>query len=117
MEKKRKNILIISIISLIILVIILYFIINNIQINKILSAKYDDIKCVDSNCNGIIASKDGKNKEFVLLDSNGKIISKFKNNKTTYNISVISKNYFISVDQNDDNKTTYILYNKNGKYS
>lgn len=115
MEKKRKNILIISIISLIILVIILYFIINNIQINKILSAKYDDIKCVDSNCNGIIASKDGKNKEFVLLDSNGKIISKFKNNKTTYNISVISKNYFISVDQNDDNKTTYILYNKKGK--
>ena len=91
MEKKRKNILIISIISLLILVIILYFIINNIQINKILSAKYDDIKCVDSNCNGIIASKNGKNKEFVLLDSNGKIISKFKNNKTTYNISVISK--------------------------
>lgn len=115
MEKKRKNILIISIISLFILVIILYFIINNIQINKILSAKYDDIKCVDSNCNGIIASKNGKNKEFVLLDSNGKIISKFKNNKTTYNISVISKNYFISVDQNDDNKTTYILYNKKGK--
>lgn len=115
MEKKRKNILIISIISLIILVIILYFIINNIQINKILSAKYDDIKCVNSNCNGIIANKDGKNKEFVLLDSNGKIISKFKNNKTTYNISVISKNYFISVDQNDDNKTTYILYNKKGK--
>lgn len=115
MEKKRKNILIISIISLLILVIILYFIINNIQINKILSAKYDDIKCVDSNCNGIIASKDGKNKEFVLLDSNGKIISKFKNNKTTYNINVISKNYFISVDQSDDNKTTYILYNKKGK--
>ena len=66
MEKKRKNILIISIISLLILVIILYFIINNIQINKILSAKYDDIKCVDSNCNGIIASKNGKNKENVL---------------------------------------------------
>ena len=77
MEKKRKNILIISIISLLILVIILYFIINNIQINKILSAKYDDIKCVDSNCNGVVASKNGKNKEFVLLDSNGKIISKF----------------------------------------
>ena len=51
----------------------------------------------------------------ITLDSNGKIISKFKNNKTTYNISVISKNYFISVDQNDDNKTTYILYNKKGK--
>ena len=115
MEKKRKNILIISIISLLILVIILYFIINNMQINKILSAKYDDIKCVDSNCNGIIASKDGKNKEFVLLDSNGKIISKFKNNKTTYNINAISKNYFISVNQSDDNKTTYKLYNKKGK--
>ena len=115
MEKKRKNILIISIISLLILVIILYFIINNIQINKILSAKYDDIKCVDSNCNGVVATKNGKNKEFVLLDSNGKIISKFKNNNTTYNINAISKNYFISVDQNDDNKTTYILYNKKGK--
>lgn len=115
MEKKRKNILIISIISLLILVIILYFIINNIQINKILSAKYDDIKCVDSNCNGVVASKKGKNKEFVLLDSNGKIISKFKNNNTTYNINAISKNYFISVDQNDDNNTTYILYNKKGK--
>ena len=115
MEKKRKNILIISIISLLILVIILYFIINNMQINKILSAKYDDIKCVDSNCNGVVASKNGKNKEFALLDSNGKIISKFKNNNTTYNINAISKNYFISVDQNDDNKTTYILYNKKGK--
>lgn len=115
MEKKRKNILIISIISLLILVIILHFIINNIQINKILSAKYDDIKCVDSNCNGVVASKNGKNKEFVLLGSNGKIISKFKNNNTTYNINAISKNYFISVDQNDDNNTTYILYNKKGK--
>ena len=115
MEKKRKNILIISIISLLILVIILYFIINNIQINKILSTKYDDIKCVDSNCNGVVASKKGKNKEFVLLDSNGKIISKFKNNNTPYNINAISKNYFISVDQNDDNNTTYILYNKKGK--
>lgn len=115
MEKKRKNILIISIISLLILVIILHFIINNIQINKILSTKYDDIKCVDSNCNGVVASKKGKNKEFVLLDSNGKIISKFKNNNTTYNINAISKNYFISVDQNDDNNTTYILYNKKGK--
>ena len=115
MEKKRKNILIISIISLLILVIILHFIINNIQINKILSTKYDDIKCVDSNCNGVVASKNGKNKEFVLLGSNGKIISKFKNNNTTYNINAISKNYFISVDQNDDNNTTYILYNKKGK--
>ena len=47
-------------------------------INKVLSAKYDNIKCITSDCDGIMATRKIKNKEMVfLLNSKGKIISKY----------------------------------------
>ena len=69
MEKKRKNILIISIISLLILVIVCYFIVSNFKINKVLSAKYDNIKCITSDCDGIMATRKINNKEMYFEKS------------------------------------------------
>ena len=51
-----------------------------------------------------------------LLNSKGKVISKYEKKSDKYEPYALSKNYFISVSQNDDkSKTTYIVYNKKGK--
>ena len=51
-----------------------------------------------------------------LLNSKGKVISKYEKKSDKYEPYALSKDYFISVSQNDDkSKTTYIVYNKKGK--
>ena len=112
----KKN-TIISIILLLVLVIVCYFVVSNFKINKVLSAKYDNIKCITSDCDGIMATRKIKNKEMVfLLNSKGKVISKYEKKSDKYEPYTLSKNYFISSSQNDDKrKTTYIVYNKKGK--
>lgn len=112
----KKN-TIISIILLLILVIVCYFVVSNFKINKVLSAKYDNIKCITSDCDSIMATRKIKNKEMVfLLNSKGKVISKYEKKSDKYEPYTLSKNYFISSSQNDDkSKTTYIVYNKKGK--
>ena len=112
----KKN-TIISIILLLVLVIVCYFVVSNFKINKVLSAKYDNIKCITSDCDGIMATRKIKNKEMVfLLNSKGKVISKYEKKSDKYEPYTLSKNYFISSSQNDDkSKTTYIVYNKKGK--
>lgn len=116
-QKITKNKIIITIFLLFILIILCYFIFSDSKISKILSAKYDNIKCITSDCDGIIALKKEKNKEMVfLLDSNGKAISKYEKSNDEYEPYALSRNYFISVSQNDDkSKITYIIYNKKGK--
>ena len=117
LQIKNKKFTIISVILLLVLVIVCYFIISNFKISKVLSAKYDTIKCITSDCDGIMATRKIKNKEMVfLLNSKGKIISKYEKKSDKYEPYALSKNYFISVSQNDDkSKTTYIVYNKKGK--
>lgn len=116
-QNKGKNLMIILIISLLILILLCYFIVSNFKINKVLSAKYDNIKCITSDCDGIMATRKIKNKEMVfLLNSKGKIISKYEKKSDRYEPYALSKNYFISSSQNDDkSKTTYVVYNKKGK--
>lgn len=116
-QKINKKNTIISIILLLVLVIVCYFVVSNFKINKVLSAKYDNIKCITSDCDGIMATRKIKNKEMVfLLNSKGKIISKYEKKSDKYEPYTLSKNYFISSSQNDDkSKTTYIVYNKKGK--
>lgn len=116
-QNKGKNLMIILIISLLILILLCYFIVSNFKINKVLSAKYDNIKCITSDCDGIMATRKIKNKEMVfLLNSKGKIISKYEKKSNNYEPYALSKNYFISSSQNDDkSKTTYVVYNKKGK--
>ena len=116
-QKINKKNTIISIILLLVLVIVCYFVVSNFKINKVLSAKYDNIKCITSDCDGIMATRKIKNKEMVfLLNSKGKVISKYEKKSDKYEPYALSKNYFISVSQNDDkSKTTYIVYNKKGK--
>ena len=114
---KNKKFTIISVILLLVLVIVCYFIISNFKISKVLSAKYDTIKCITSDCDGIIATRKNKDKEMVfLLNSKGKVISKYEKKSDKYEPYALSKNYFISSSQNDDkSKTTYVVYNKKGK--
>lgn len=116
-QNKGKNLMIILIISLLILILLCYFIVSNFKINKVLSAKYDNIKCITSDCDGIMATRKIKNKKMVfLLNSKGKIISKYEKKSDKYEPYALSKNYFISSSQNDDkSKTTYVVYNKKGK--
>ena len=66
-QNKGKNLMIILIISLLILILLCYFIVSNFKINKVLSAKYDNIKCITSDCDGIMATRKIKNKEMVFL--------------------------------------------------
>lgn len=76
---KNKKFTIISVILLLVLVIVCYFIISNFKISKVLSAKYDTIKCITSDCDGIMATRKNKDKEMVfLLNSKGKVISKYE---------------------------------------
>lgn len=116
-QNKNKNFAIISIILLLVLVVVCYLVISNFKISKVLSAKYDNIKCITSDCDGIMATKKNKDKEMVfLLNSKGKVIFKYEKKNDKYEPYALSKNYFISVSQNDDkSKTTYIVYGKNGK--
>ena len=91
----KKN-TIISIILLLVLVIVCYFVVSNFKINKVLSAKYDNIKCITSDCDGIMATRKIKNKEMVfLLNSKGKVISKYEKKSDKYEPYTLSKNYFI----------------------
>lgn len=114
---KNKKFTIISVILLLVLVIVCYFIISNFKISKVLSTKYDTIKCITSDCDGIMATRKNKDKEMVfLLNSKGKVISKYEKKSDKYEPYALSKNYFISSSQNDDkSKTTYVVYNKKGK--
>lgn len=117
MKNQRGKIVIITIISLLILIILCYFIIYNSKMSKVLSAKYDNIKCITSDCDGIMAIKKTKNKEKVfLINSSGKVISKYEKSNDEYEPYALSKNYFISSNQNNDkSKINYIIYNRRGK--
>ncbi len=93
------------------------------NVKKILSAKYSSLECIDSYCNGIIAIKGDKSKEYTaeLLNSDGKLIAKYKekydsDSKTISSIYEISDKYFIVKKINTDkDEEQYVINNKNGK--
>lgn len=82
MEKNNKKIEVLSFIVLVVLIIALAFVLyirrNSItNVNKVLSNKYDEIKCVDEKCQYLTAYKESNNKVYVY-DSYGTKISTFE---------------------------------------
>ena len=81
MKKNNRKVEIFSFVVLIILIMCLgltvYLRRNQItNVNKVLSNKYDEIKCIDKNCDYITVYSKAKNKIYVY-DSYGTKISKY----------------------------------------
>ena len=118
-ENKSKKIEILSFLVLIVLILALGFTLylrrNSItNVNKVLSNKFDEIKCVDDNCDYITVYKKSKNKVYVY-DSYGGRISKFdKNNSNMLYVVTPSYMLFKDVKDNGDIKN-YVLAKSDGK--
>lgn len=119
MEKNGKKIEIISFVLLIILILALGFTLylrrNSItNVNKVLSNKYDEIKCVDDNCDYITVYSKDKNKIYVY-DSYGGRISKYeKSNSNMLYSATPAYMLFKDVKDNGDIRN-YVLTKSDGK--
>ena len=119
MIKNNKKIEILSIILLIVLIVALgltvYLRRNTItNVNKVLSNKYDEIKCVDEDCDFITVYDKDKNITYIY-DSYGNKISKYKmsNSKTLYGVTPTYL-LFKNIDKNGEIKEYYVI-KVNGK--
>ena len=91
------------------------------SVKKIIKPKYSSITCVDSYCNGVIATKLNSKKQYIveLYNKNGKRLAKYKekdSNKYKKTIYEISDKYFISKKEDkNNNNSKYLINNKSGK--
>ena len=119
MEKNSKKIEIISFVVLVVLIVALgltlYLRRNSItNVNKVLSNKYDEIKCVDDSCEYLTVLKNSKNKVYVY-DSYGARISKFENNNSR-TLYAVTPSYMLFKNLNKKGEVkTYEITRPNGK--
>lgn len=130
-KKEKQNIkentygkkLILSIIIIFIVVGVIgvkYILGDNISnISRVLSNKYDSITCVNSDCDGLIASLKSKNKVMVkLLDSKGRAIGKYSYKKEEKNYRApydLTSKYFLMSENKKNDKVIYHITNRHGK--
>ena len=119
MEKKNRKIEMICVAILAILVIALgvtMYLRKNVitNVNKVLSDKYDEIKCVNDNCDFIKVADYKKNKVYIY-DSDGNKVSKYteSNSKTLYDATP-EYLLFKNIDKNGEIKEYYVT-RVNGK--
>ena len=119
MKTNNKKIEVISIIILIVLIVALgltvYLRKNSItNVNKVLSDKYDEIKCIDEDCDYITVYDESKGK-VLIYDSYGNKISKYSksNSKTLYDTTV-SFLLFKNINKSGEIKEYYVT-KVNGK--
>ena len=116
---------IIGVIAIFIILIIGGIVVTNLEtdndnisrVTKILSDKYDSIKCINSDCSGIIATTKNKDKnENKIYSAYGKLVAKYndseKNKKTPYDYQ---KKYILMQKKISDNETRYYMVNTSGK--
>lgn len=116
---------IIGVIAIFIILIIGGIVVTNLEtdndnisrVTKILSDKYDSIKCINSECSGIIATTKNKDKnENKIYSAYGKLVAKYndseKNKKTPYDYQ---KKYILMQKKISDNETRYYMVNTSGK--
>lgn len=125
MKEKNKKIIfaIFLIIILLIIIILLSKIFDNggiSNVKKILSEKYDNIKCIDTNCNGIMSIEEkGNTSKVKLYDENGNVVASYNQAQSETETRIpfqLSKNYFLStITDSEGNNIKYTLNNKNGK--
>lgn len=116
---------IIGVIAIFIILIIGGIVVTNLEtdndnisrVTKILSDKYDSVKCINSECSGIIATTKNKDKnENKIYSAYGKLVAKYndseKNKKTPYDYQ---KKYILMQKKISDNETRYYMVNTSGK--
>lgn len=116
---------IIGVIAIFIILIIGGIVVTNLEtdndnisrVTKILSDKYDSIKCINSECSGIIATTKNKDKnENKIYSAYGKLVAKYndseKNKKTPYDYQ---KKYILMQKKISNNETRYYMVNTSGK--
>lgn len=119
MNKNNKKIEIIAFIVLVALILglalTLYLRRNSISnVNKVLANKYDEVKCVDEDCDYVVAYNKSKNMYYVY-DSYGVKLSKFEksNSKMLYDVAA---NYLLFKNVRDDGEIkNYYMTKLNGK--
>jgi hypothetical protein len=132
-EKNSKNL--IGILIVIALIIILIFGIKSFlnrsnsskqieSVKRVLKAKYVDVECIDSYCNGIVAVKGDKLSKYTveLYNAEGKKTASYSekyssSSKSTRTPYQMSDSYFIMkiVNNSDATKVKYSINNKKGK--
>lgn len=116
---------IIGVIAIFVILIIGGIVVTNLEtdndnisrVTKILSDKYDSVKCINSECSGIIATTKNKDKnENKIYSAYGKLVAKYndseKNKKTPYDYQ---KKYILMQKKISDNETRYYMINTSGK--
>lgn len=116
---------IIGVIAIFVILIIGGIVVTNLEtdndnisrVTKILSDKYDSVKCINSECSGIIATTKNKDKnENKIYNAYGKLVAKYndseKNKKTPYDYQ---KKYILMQKKISDNETRYYMVNTSGK--
>lgn len=122
-DKKQKIVITILVILIIIVIAIL---LTNIltergisKVQKVLNEKYDSIKCIDANCDGIMAvqNKNDKTSKVRLYNGNGKLIAKYeqKESKKVKTPYVLKKNYFLTKISENEEVVEYTINNTKGK--
>lgn len=119
MDKKSKKIEIISFVLLVVLILALaltlYLRRNSItNVNRVLADKFDEIKCVDDDCDYITAYKKSKDKVYVY-DSYGEKISKFEKSNSRI-LYAVTSSYLLFKDVSDKGEIkNYVMTKPSGK--
>ena len=118
-NKKSKQVLIIVGVVLVIGLFTSYFYSNRVNVRKILTDKYDSIKCIDKYCKSIYAEEEKNNTIYVkLLNENGNIVGRYDYKKTKKKVKepfYLSEKYLLMKKQISSKKAEYTINNKNAK--
>lgn len=132
-ESNNKNLIVILVIVVAAILLILGVInmlgkngnTNNIKsVKRVLKAKYVDVECIDSYCNGLVAIKGDKLSKYTveLYNAEGKKVASYKEkyssaSKSTKTPYQMTDSYFITRIMNNENvkDVKYSINNKKGK--
>lgn len=124
-ESNKKN----SIKKIVLIILILFiigFVITKIvakddisSVSRVLNTEYNKISCINSNCDGLMATLKSKKKTMVkILDSKGRAVGKYiyKNDeKNPYDPYDLTKNYILMTKKYKNKSEKYYVTNMYGK--
>lgn len=113
MKKKSGNKKVVFIMIILVVCIGIFLYVENKNVKKVLSAKYDNIICLDKYCNSILTYQEQNKKTNVtILNKNGKKIGEYKydnskkNNKEPF---YASDNYILAINKNGKKNDQYSI--------
>lgn len=123
-QKNIRNIGVILsvVIILVVATLLIYKIANSNRISSVtrkLKNKYDDIKCINKSCDGILAKEEGKKNTDIIriYNSKGSLVVKYKEkqSKKTKSPYALKDEYFLKKTYISDENVTYSINNLNGE--